>query len=145
MTGELTLVTPGYVDALDPDFTMKELLASKALKGWGYRMLWPTVEWKIEDEDRRYVDKHPGVETARLRWCDETGRHVDNHQTFLVQIGEAPPWSPERKMLRLFVMFHDGMVWIGRSARWDHEQGHKGLLGVQADDANLLNNDGEVK
>lgn len=95
-------------------FTIVNLVYARPFMVWGYRRVWPTVEWILRDTDNNsaapnFERNYPKLRETRERWLKELGKNSDylcNHQTFLV--------SMNNKLY--YVMFHDGNIWVGTSA-----------------------------
>ena len=98
-----------------PAFTIEEFFAAKCSVVFTYRQAWAMVKWKIvstntPNRDWPEMDRdNPLISQTRNRWLKEAwgAKHLDNHQTFLVEI----------KNRLYFVTFSDGYIWIGDTAR----------------------------
>ena len=108
-------------------FTVAQLLAAKGVRGWGYRQVWPHAQWQLESElvlQPHSLSALPEIRGWKQRLASETAKIPDNHQTFEVQVGNAPgQLSLFRKILTVFVMFHDGRVIMGLRAYPDSVSG----------------------
>lgn len=96
-----------------PMFSVEELLTATVLKGWPCRGQWAAYMWQLNRTERvdgslGFVRELPEVRELHYAWGDRANVSHDNHQTFLVRLSTG---------LRLFVTFHDGMVYIGSRTR----------------------------
>lgn len=95
-------------------FTVEELFAGRCLVAFSYREVWPNNKWSLVETESKdhwpqFEKNHPFIRAARLNWLKESlgTDHADNHQTFLVNV----------KNYLYFVMFHDGYIFVGDTAR----------------------------
>lgn len=101
-------------------FTAYDLFKATAVKGWGYREVWARGLWELQ---REYFEGKPywhsirngTVNELQARFCQETGRQPDNHQTFKVRLPNGT---------EVYVLFHDFVVLIGRTA-WNEITGEE--------------------
>jgi hypothetical protein len=97
---------------------------SRAVAGWGYREVWGlSPNWEIAEIERLPESSRYSVYNTKLylelgvmhnRWCKETDKHRDNHQTFLVAIKRS---SGKYIQQLFFITFHDGQIWVALQGR----------------------------